>query len=423
MLIHLQMSLYPNTQRYHVAPARRTSAQHVRAVKRRGGGRQVVAVAAGASANSWQGGFNKRSRWYNPNTRQREEGLPAAVYPTRGRVACAAAEPIVVAVDVTGSMQEWPAVIYDKLPMFYGQLLMQGYLEDPALCFVGVADVDERRDRLPLQVTDFAQGGAIDREIKKLGLGGGGDLGKLGPDRAEAVHESYQLCAQYFLTRVDCPAATRKPIMFITGDEFFYEKATASQIKRFVDPGYCGPDLSSVEVFRALAERYDVFHLHRITSGYENEAYASKEDAIGAQWEAVLGPARVMRLWEPKACVDVMLGVIALLSGARTLEEYVDGDMAERGQTAARQQAVRGALGAFATSLPAAGAVAAGGSAVAGGSMMVVKQQAALHRVASSEAKLAHAAAFKQEAADDAALAKMRAEIARLKAKKVARGR
>ena len=33
----------------------------------------------------------------------------------------------------------------------------------------------------------------------------------------------------------------------------------------------------------------------------------------------------------PKACVDVMLGAIALTSGARTLEDYVK-DMKERGQ-------------------------------------------------------------------------------------------
>jgi hypothetical protein len=46
----------------------------------------------------------------------------------------------VIAVDVTGSMKEWPAVIYDKLPMFYGQIMMQDYLADPQISFAGVAD-------------------------------------------------------------------------------------------------------------------------------------------------------------------------------------------------------------------------------------------------------------------------------------------
>ena len=37
-------------------------------------------------------------------------------------------------------MKEWPAVIYDKLPMFYGQIMMQDYLADPQISFAGVAD-------------------------------------------------------------------------------------------------------------------------------------------------------------------------------------------------------------------------------------------------------------------------------------------
>ena len=40
-----------------------------------------------------------------------------------GRITCPAEEPIVCAVDVTGSMEDWPKVIYDKLPMFYGPSL------------------------------------------------------------------------------------------------------------------------------------------------------------------------------------------------------------------------------------------------------------------------------------------------------------
>jgi len=33
---------------------------------------------------------------------------------------CTAKHPIVVALDVTGSMGEWTKLIYDKMPMFYG---------------------------------------------------------------------------------------------------------------------------------------------------------------------------------------------------------------------------------------------------------------------------------------------------------------
>jgi hypothetical protein len=34
----------------------------------------------------------------------------------------------------------------------------------------------------------------------------------------------------------------------------------------------------------------------------------------------VLGPERILKLKTPKACVDVMLGAIALTSGTRNIE-------------------------------------------------------------------------------------------------------
>ena len=44
--------------------------------------------------------------------------------------------PIVVAVDVTGSMQTWPAEIFDRLPLLY-QTLSQ-YREDVEVSFVAI---------------------------------------------------------------------------------------------------------------------------------------------------------------------------------------------------------------------------------------------------------------------------------------------
>lgn len=49
----------------------------------------------------------------------------------------------------------------------------------------------------------------------------------------------------------------------------------------------------------------------------------------------------------PKACIDVMLGAIAITSGARTLETYVE-DMIQRGQSADRITEVRKALNPYA---------------------------------------------------------------------------
>ena len=49
------------------------------------------------------------------------------------------------------------------------------------------------------------------------------------------------------------------------------------------------------------------------------------------QWIKALGEDRVLDMTNPKACVDVVLGIIAITSGKRTLGGYVD-DMINRGQ-------------------------------------------------------------------------------------------
>jgi len=56
-----------------------------------------------------------------------------------------------------------------------------------------------------------------------------------------------------------------------------------------------------------------------------------KEEKIKAQWTETLGEERILEISHPKACVDVMLGAIALTSGTRDLNGYIH-DMKERGQ-------------------------------------------------------------------------------------------
>lgn len=103
------------------------------------------------------------------------------------QVVCAAQTPIVLALDISGSMSEWPRVFYDKMPMFYGSLVMQGYVPDPAVSFAAFAGGKQ------LQASEFGQGVAIDGIIKKMWLcGGGGDgepyAGAPSPAPASTLH-------------------------------------------------------------------------------------------------------------------------------------------------------------------------------------------------------------------------------------------
>ena len=44
---------------------------------------------------------------------------------------------------------------------------------------------------------------------------------------------------------------------------------------------------------------------------------------INKQWYETIGEERALHMTTAKACVDTMLGIIAITSGKRTLDEYV----------------------------------------------------------------------------------------------------
>lgn len=253
--------------------------------------------------------------------------------PKDRRRLCNAATPIVVAVDVTGSMGDWGKVMYDKLPMFFGQLVIQQYCKDPAVSFAGIGDA--KSDRAPLQVTRFAKGTDVDIEIAKIWLEGRG-----GGNR----EESYDLACYYYWSMVDMPFATSKPFLFITGDGDLYNMVQSQWLRDWVrsdaEDGFDGAEYIGLpELGACLQSRYRVFHLMKPVANRG----AKSEGEILKKWNMVVGQGNVLRVEDPKACIDVMLGAIAISQGARGLEEYVR-DLIERGQDAERQGMVRRAL-------------------------------------------------------------------------------
>lgn len=62
---------------------------------------------------------------------------------------------------------------------------------------------------------------------------------------------------------------------------------------------------------------YNLFHLKK---SYEEPDVEAK---IYEQWVGALGKERVIEIKDAKSSVDVMLGIIAITNGTRTLESYL----------------------------------------------------------------------------------------------------
>lgn len=280
-------------------------------------------VYSSSSSSGWgsSGGSSFGASSYSAS-KFTSSSLDSSMDPTGKILESKTKNPIIVVLDVTGSNIDFARVVYDKLPMFYGQIEQKGYLKDFDIAFCAVGDAEW--DEYPLQVGDFAKGVELDSWLEKIVLEGkGGPFGK----------ESYELAAYYLLKNLKF-AAGANPIIFFIGDEKPYEEVKSEQAKRFGIEFF-----QAVEPFKELRKKVNdnVYMLLNKACG------ESFRDDITKCWEKLLAPQHVIKIGEEKAIIDLMLGIISMTSNARTLETYKV-DMLDRGQTKERIQGVSESL-------------------------------------------------------------------------------
>jgi rubrerythrin len=221
--------------------------------------------------------------------------------------------PIVVAVDVTGSMKTWPQLIFEKLCILYNETLFflpEQLKEHFEISFTAIGDA--YTDGYPLQITDFGQGFELDKNIKNLYPEGGG---------GGQARETYELTAYFYATHCEMPEALKKPKpMFIfIGDEGYYSKVNRGHIKKLIGDQNIKTDLISQEVFEELKKKFNVYIL-RVEYGNKDD-----EIEIHKSWEKVLGPEHVIMLKDPRRVVDTILGLIAAtVDGFESFQERIE---------------------------------------------------------------------------------------------------
>lgn len=198
--------------------------------------------------------------------------------------------PLTILVDVTGSMGDWPAVMFSKLPYMDNEC--KEYLgEDFELSFAAVGDAHS--DQFPIQVRPFSKGRDMEAQLKELVIEGNG---------GGQCHESYELTALYYARNVEMPNAKR-PIMIIIGDEGFYDHISKEHAKMaHVKLG--SADIKTTDVFDELKEKYSIYLIRKpYSSGDEKHIQKKWEDLIGKEHIAILPAA--------DRVVDVIFGILA----------------------------------------------------------------------------------------------------------------
>lgn len=270
-------------------------------------------VYSGSSYSSWGASSYSTSKLSSTS-------LDSSVKPNGKVMKSNSKNPIIIVLDVTGSNINFARLVYDKLPMFYGEIEQKGYLDDFDICVCAVGDA--KCDDYPIQIGTPAKGLEIDTWMEKLVLESGG-----GGQRTE----SYELMAHYLLNATEF-RSDATPTIFFIADEKPYDKVSKNEAS---------------EIGLPIEKDYSPWD--ELNKKYKNNVYVmlnkycgrSFDSDITDAWKKVLAPEHTLRIPEEKAIVDLMLGVLAIQK--QDLDIYAL-DMKNRGQTTARIEGVTSSL-------------------------------------------------------------------------------
>lgn len=161
--------------------------------------------------------------------------------------------PIIVALDVTGSMGSIPHnLIKDGLPKMMSGIIQKG-IKDPQVLFLAVGDHEE--DKFPLQVGQFEAGDLeLDTWLTRTYIEGGGGAN---------AGESYLLAwyyAAYHTSIESFDKRGEKGFIFTIGDEPNLPKLPANVINGIMGTTY-QKGFTEQELLDKVKEKYNIFHL------------------------------------------------------------------------------------------------------------------------------------------------------------------
>jgi hypothetical protein len=163
--------------------------------------------------------------------------------------------PLVLALDVTGSMGPIPHfLVKEGLPKMMEKIINAG-VPDPQVLFLGIGD--HACDSAPLQVGQFESSDALlDHWLTKLYLegGGGGNNG-----------ESYLLAwffASKYVKADHIEKRHKKGIIITIGDEPTLGKLPAKAQKKLMGDKGKYEDLTAAHLLKDAQKKFECFHLH-----------------------------------------------------------------------------------------------------------------------------------------------------------------
>jgi hypothetical protein len=211
--------------------------------------------------------------------------------------------PIIVALDVTGSMGSLAnQMAMEGLGILFQEILDRKPVSDPHLMFIAIGDV--RCDQAPIQVSQFEADNRIVEQLQKIFVEGGG-----GGNLTESYDAAWAVAG--LMTKTDSfTKRAKKGYLFTVGDEQTPTGINKNQLKRFFGLN-SEVDYTAEQLLTIAQTQYEVFHI----AVQQGDHYRHSGRQVDETWGALLGQ-RYLKLSDSTALAELVVSAIQVIEGA-----------------------------------------------------------------------------------------------------------
>lgn len=218
-----------------------------------------------------------------------------------------ASNSIMIALDVSGSMDRVVRGIHGDLPQLLELLLDRGYVPHPQIMFSAFSN--GTCDRVPLQVGQFESDNRMDENLENMFLGGG-------CDNRESAELALYVAARH--TAIDCwEKRQRKGYLFIITDEMAYDNVKRDEVNAILNAGL-EDNIPLKQIVAEAQQRYHVFVIIPVgaSGGRDPKVYEHYKDLVGRQY--------VIQLEAPEDVSEVIALTIGLTEGTIGMDDGIE---------------------------------------------------------------------------------------------------
>ena len=186
--------------------------------------------------------------------------------------------PIILALDVTGSMGSAATEAGKKLGEIMSSIYANDAITDPEFCVMAIGDL--AYDYAPIQMSQFESDVRIAEQLDKVYFEGGG-----GGNSYESYTMAWYMGLRH--AKLDCWKRNAKGLIITLGDEQINPYLPKNGIQNYAGDTIQG-DIETNDLYKEVCEKYEVYHIS-VNDTRSSYRWNNQQDAVDKSWINVIG--------------------------------------------------------------------------------------------------------------------------------------